>query len=170
MARIRVLQAFTLNLGATQQKFAPGTVDVTDEVADHWYTQRFAERVEPPVVVGAPAADPPEHATDLSGSQTSAAGDSQGAPAASSQPGQSSAGDGDAVDHSDGDAGSQRGDDAAASGESITVEDDGSTHVDTAEEIDEKVALKAEAEALGVQIDGRWGVARIRAAIDAAKA
>lgn len=34
---------------------------------------------------------------------------------------------------------------------------------------DPKAEAIAEAEALGIDVDGRWGVARIRAAIDAAK-
>lgn len=35
---------------------------------------------------------------------------------------------------------------------------------------DEKAALVAEAEALGITIDGRWGVSRLQAEIEAKKA
>ncbi|MCX5495376.1 hypothetical protein OSH11_11710 [Kaistia dalseonensis] len=52
---------------------------------------------------------------------------------------------------------------------SVAVEDDGSTHVDTPEDVDEKTALKAEAEGLGIEVDGRWGVARLMAEIEAKK-
>lgn len=37
-------------------------------------------------------------------------------------------------------------------------------------EADEKAALVAEAEALGIDVDGRWGVARLKAEIAAKKA
>lgn len=49
--------------------------------------------------------------------------------------------------------------------ESVTVEDDGSTHVDTPEEVSEKHTLIAQAEALGITVDGRWGVSRLQAEI-----
>lgn len=52
---------------------------------------------------------------------------------------------------------------------SVTTEDDGSTHVDTQEEVDEKASLKAEAEALGIDVDGRWGVGRLKTEIEAKK-
>lgn len=58
---------------------------------------------------------------------------------------------------------------APAEPESVTIEPDGSTHVDTPEEVTEKTALKAEAEALGIAVDGRWGVARLQAEIAAKK-
>lgn len=53
MAQIRVLQPFTLNLGATMLRFAPGTAEVSEEVADHWYTKLFVERI-----AAAPAVEP----------------------------------------------------------------------------------------------------------------
>ena len=37
------------------------------------------------------------------------------------------------------------------------------------QEVTEKTALKAEAEALGIAVDGRWGVARLQAEIAAKK-
>lgn len=37
-------------------------------------------------------------------------------------------------------------------------------------EADDKVALQAEAEALGVDVDKRWGIARLKSEIEAAKA
>ncbi|MFG1399839.1 STY1053 family phage-associated protein [Roseixanthobacter pseudopolyaromaticivorans] len=49
--------------------------------------------------------------------------------------------------------------------ESVTVEDDGSTHVDSPEEVSEKHTLIAQAEALGIAVDGRWGVPRLQAEI-----
>jgi len=52
-----------------------------------------------------------------------------------------------------------------APADSVTVEDDGSTHVDTAEEVSEKHTLIAQAEALGITVDGRWGVPRLQAEI-----
>lgn len=52
---------------------------------------------------------------------------------------------------------------------SITIEDDGSTCVDPQEEVDEKAALKAEAEALGIDVDGRWGAGRLKTEIEAKK-
>lgn len=36
-------------------------------------------------------------------------------------------------------------------------------------DVDDKAALKAEAEALGIAVDGRWGVERIKTAIAEAK-
>ncbi|MFG1429185.1 STY1053 family phage-associated protein [Roseixanthobacter glucoisosaccharinicivorans] len=49
--------------------------------------------------------------------------------------------------------------------EGVTVEDDGTTHVDTPEEVSEKHTLIAHAETLGIAVDGRWGVTRLQAEI-----
>ncbi|ABS68862.1 hypothetical protein Xaut_3634 [Xanthobacter versatilis] len=54
---------------------------------------------------------------------------------------------------------------APVSAPSVTVEDDGTVHVDTPEEVSEKDALKAQAEALGIEVDGRWGIARLTSEI-----
>lgn len=54
--------------------------------------------------------------------------------------------------------------------ESVPIEAEGSTHVETAEEISEKEALRVEADALGIVVDGRWGIARMKAEIEAKKA
>jgi hypothetical protein len=40
-------------------------------------------------------------------------------------------------------------------------------HVDTAEEVSEKEALRAEAEGLGISVDRRWGIDRLKAEIKA---
>ncbi|OYW34853.1 MAG: hypothetical protein B7Z41_00790 [Rhizobiales bacterium 12-66-7] len=52
-----------------------------------------------------------------------------------------------------------------AQADSVTVEDDGTTHVDTPEEGSEKHTLIAQAESLGIAVDGRWGVSRLQAEI-----
>lgn len=39
-----------------------------------------------------------------------------------------------------------------------------------ATDVDEKAALVTEAEALGIDVDGRWGIARLKSEIEAAKA
>lgn len=53
---------------------------------------------------------------------------------------------------------------------SVTVEDDGAVHVDPLEDVSEKDALKARAEALGIEVDGRWGIARLTSEIAAKQA
>lgn len=57
--------------------------------------------------------------------------------------------------------------DVVSSPESVTIEADGGTHVDTAEEVSEKAALRSTAETLGIVVDGRWGVDRLKAEIEA---
>ncbi|MFG1302714.1 hypothetical protein V5F34_01050 [Xanthobacter autotrophicus] len=59
---------------------------------------------------------------------------------------------------------------APASEASVTVEDDGPVHVGTPEDVSEKDALKAQAEALGIEVDGRWGIARLTSEIAAKQA
>ena len=51
-----------------------------------------------------------------------------------------------------------------------TAEDDGTVHEGTPEEVSEKDELKAQAEALGIEVDGRWGVARLISEIAAKQA
>ncbi|WP_332116068.1 STY1053 family phage-associated protein [Azorhizobium caulinodans] len=53
---------------------------------------------------------------------------------------------------------------------SVTEEPDGSVHVDTPEEVDEKATLQAQAESLGIAIDRRWGVKKLREEIAAKSA
>lgn len=53
---------------------------------------------------------------------------------------------------------------------SVTEEPDGTVHVDTPEEVDEKSALQAQAEGLGIAIDRRWGVDRLQKEIAAKSA
>lgn len=152
MAQIRVLQPFTLNLGATMQRFAPGTVDVSEEVADHWYTKLFAERITP-----APVAEPASPAlADESESPSRNEGDPQ-------QPGvdpERDAPEGDASESQPGDVpgGPDQTEPPAQEGDAPAAASD-----------DNKAALKAEAEALGIAVDGRWGVERIKTAIAEAK-
>lgn len=59
---------------------------------------------------------------------------------------------------------------APASEAGVAVEDDGTAHVDTPEDVSEKDALKAQAEALGIEVDGRWGIARLTSEIAAKQA
>lgn len=112
MPQITVLTPFLLNLGGTLKKFEAGVVEVTDEIADHWYVKLFSAPKSTEVVVA-----PPEQV------------------AASI---------------------------VAATPEPAPAEAQ-------ADDVDEKAALKAEAEALGIDVDGRWGVGRLKTEIEAKK-
>lgn len=150
MAKINVLKPFRLNLGGLIRPIAAGIQDVEPEVAEHWYTKVHsepvaeAEKAAPPAE---PEPDAPEGASD--------------APAA------------DGGEPDDGEPTADAGDDAPAdmAGDGQTdapadKTDDGAPADPTEAE---KAALKAEAEALGIEVDGRWGIPKLKAAIKAKK-
>ena len=154
MALINVLKPFLLNLGHALKRFEAGVIEVEEEIASHWYTLVHAERLPDPAPV-APVAEQPAPAEEPAAEPASADPEpapvgepTEAAPVAGSEP---------------------VSDPVPADPESVTIEPDGSTHVDTPDEVTEKAALKAEAEALGISVDGRWGVTRLQAEIAAKK-
>lgn len=131
MPQITVLRPFLLNLGGTIHKFEAGIVEVTEEVASHWYAKLFSVPMAEPAEAGAVLAEDDALIAEIQ-------------PLAPAE--------------------------VQADDSSITIEGDGSIHVDvSADDVDEKAALKAEAEALGIDVDGRWGVGRLKAEIEAKK-
>lgn len=152
MALINVLKPFLLNLGHALKRFEAGIIEVEEEIASHWYTLVHAVRLPDPVPEPAPEPVAEPAPVEPTAEPPSASEE----PSAPAEPAP--------VDPSPESAPAE-----PAAPESITIEPDGSTHVDTPDEVTEKVALKAEAEALGISVDGRWGVPRLQAEIAAKK-
>lgn len=149
MALINVVKPFLLNLGNALKRFEAGIIEVEEEIASHWYTLLHAERMPDPVPEPAPQPTAEPASVEPAAAPPSAPVE----PIAPTEPA--------LVEPSP--------EPAPAAPESITIEPDGSTHVDTPDEVTEKAALKAEAEALGITVDGRWGVTRLQAEIAAKK-
>ncbi|MFG1260035.1 hypothetical protein V5F79_22165 [Xanthobacter flavus] len=152
MALINVVKPFLLNLGYALKRFEAGIIEVEEEIASHWYTLLHAERLPDPEPVEPVAEQPAEPVAEPAPAQPEPAVDPVAEPAPAETPAEPAP-----VEP------------AAAETESVTIEPDGSTHVDTPDEVSEKVSLKAEAEALGIPVDGRWGVTRLQAEIAAKK-
>lgn len=137
MPQITVLTPFLLNLGGAIQKFETGIVEVTEEVASHWYAKLFSAPIAPPSAQ--------EHVSDPGPADDQALANEEAQP------------DPDHVLE------------PAADEPLAPAEDDQPVDVDPPDEVNEKAALKAEAEALGIDVDGRWGVGRLKAEIEAKK-
>ncbi len=136
MAKINILKAFRLNHHNAIRDFKPGIVEVDQEVAEHWYVKAHSE----PIAAEAEKAAPDPGIVADAGEpapEGQQAGEGSGAPPAPS--------------------GEQQGGDTP---QPPAPSNDG----DHAAEA-EKVALKAEAEALGIDVDGRWGIPKLKAAI-----
>jgi len=152
MALINVVKPFLLNLGYALKRFEAGIIEVEEDIASHWYTLLHAERLPDPEPVAPVAEQPVEPVAEPAPVQPEPAVAPVAEPAPAETP-----------------AEPVPVEPAPAETESVTIEPDGSTHVDTPDEVTEKAALKAEAEALGITVDGRWGVTRLQAEIAAKK-
>lgn len=138
MAKINVLKAFRLNHHNAIRDFKPGIVEVDQEVAEHWYVKAHSE----PIAAEAEKAAPDPGNVADSGEpapEGQQEGEGSGAPPVPS--GEHLGGD---TPQPPAPPQSNDGDHAAEA---------------------EKAALKAEAEALGIDVDGRWGIPKLKAAI-----
>lgn len=130
-------------LSPNRIRFEAGEQLVPTELADHWFLAEMGERVPEEAAV-APAGE-----IDLTSETVPVGAETEADEGSAPDPSASPGGEIDPTGQ---------------------TEADGVAHIDTVEEASEKSALRSEAEALGVIVDGRWGVDRIRAEISAKKA
>jgi hypothetical protein len=143
MAKINVLKPFRLNHDNAIREYKIGVHIVADEIAEHWYVKAHSE----PVADAEKAAPEEGAAADQSEGgpedETGGLNDQEGAPQEPKAK-------------------------LPEVGAEVPPASTEKTSEDAADA--EKAALKAEAEALGIDVDGRWGIPKLKAEIKAKKA